>query len=53
MFVAIPAAVQRLMSNLVNEYVTQCAALGKKPDWALLAPVVEVFQRLNAKGGKS
>ena len=53
MFAAVPAAVSGVIKGLVQSYVSQCEALGKEPDGALLAPVLEVFRKLNAKGGQS
>jgi hypothetical protein len=53
MFVAVPAAVGDRMKGLVQSYITQCEALGREPDEALLAPVAEVFERLNTQGEQS
>jgi tetratricopeptide (TPR) repeat protein len=47
-FITIPAAVNELMSFLTETYCTQCEALGREPDHALLQPVNAAFARLNA-----
>jgi hypothetical protein len=51
-FAAVPAAVSGVMAGLVESYVSHCETIGQEPDGALLAPVREVFQRLNAPGEK-
>lgn len=46
-FVAVPMAFVGIMQGLLQSYLSRCEALGQEPDGALLAPVAEVFQRLN------
>jgi len=41
------------MKGLVQSYVSHCGAIGQEPDLALLAPLLEEFEQLNAKGGQS
>jgi hypothetical protein len=52
-FAAIPAAVGDMIAGLTQSYISQCEALGREPDGALLAPVREVFERLKTQGEQS
>jgi tetratricopeptide (TPR) repeat protein len=45
-FCALPVAHRRLMGALVGDYVAAAEALDRHRDMALLAPVLEVFERL-------
>ncbi len=53
LYAAVPAAVSGVMAGLVQSYVSHCEAIGQEPDGALLAPVLEVFERLKTQGGQS
>jgi tetratricopeptide (TPR) repeat protein len=50
--VAVPAAVTGMMRGLVQSYLAQCEAAGRKPDQELLSPVLAEFERLNATEDK-
>ena len=49
-FAAIPAAFKVMMDGLFQSYLSQCEALGRQPDIALLALVRDVFKRLHPEG---
>lgn len=48
-FAAVPAAVVEIMQGLLQSYLTQCEALTREPDEALLAPIIEIFQRMSVQ----
>jgi hypothetical protein len=41
-----------MMRGLVQSYLAQCEAAGRKPDQELLSPVLAEFERLNATEDK-
>ena len=49
-FLRLPTAFTR-MGYMVDDYVKACETAGCEPDMALLAPVVEILQRLQAQDG--
>ncbi len=51
MFLALPAAFAPLMQGLVENYRWQCEAAGVAEDAAMLAPIVEVLERLEGDDG--
>lgn len=46
------AALESMTTGLVQSYVSNCKTLGHKPDMTLLAPVLEMFKRLQSKEKK-
>jgi hypothetical protein len=47
-----PAAFAGQVRHIVREYIERCEKLGREPDTELLAPVLAVFQALQADGGE-
>jgi hypothetical protein len=45
-FLRWPARHAQWMAGMAQQYLESCVALGVEPDAALLAPIVEAFQRL-------
>ena len=45
-FLALPPAFAALMRAMVQDYLRRSESSGSEPDAALLAPIVEIFQRL-------
>ena len=50
-FQSIPAAFAPVMGQLVREYLRLAETMNQAPDEALLAPVFEVFERMQAEAG--
>jgi len=46
LFAALPAAHANIMGALVADYAQECKNSGEPPDIELLAPIVEVFEKL-------
>ena len=48
-FQKLPLAHGKWMWNFVQEYQGYCKALNQEPDEALLAPILEIFEKLNSE----